>query len=201
VARRRLDDSTPGACCLGFEEGTECGPAGIADALGQVTVAYQVGDPQVFESDRVVQQEQRQRGLVVKVGALPLHRLLSPLEVAYSLAAALAALLALRDAARCLLQLPLRIAVGAWVRYDCPSGGDEEDLQPHVDAGLASGSGYGRGRDIGTGEAHRVAVGLPTDGDGLGRALQGTLQQTATRPILDSTRYPLSSRAPLPNSV
>src|SRR5712691_6518505 len=128
---------------------------------------------------------------------------MGPLAVAHSLAAAVAALLATRDAALGLLQSPLRIAVVAWVRYDFPIGGDEEDLQPDIDAGLASGSRQGLGRDIGTGEAHLPTVGLPTDGDGLGRALQGAapadrLQRTATRPILDSTRYPLSSRAPLP---
>jgi hypothetical protein len=114
---RHRDHSTPGACCLGFEDGTECGPAGITDALGQVSVAHQVGDPQIFELDRVVQPEQRQRGLVVKVGVVPLHRLVRPLQVAHSRAAALAALLATRTAALGLLQAPLRMAVVAWIRY------------------------------------------------------------------------------------
>ncbi len=66
------DDPTPGACCLGFEDGTELRPARIADALGEVAVPYQVGDPQVFQIDGVVVPQQRQRGLVVEVGALPL---------------------------------------------------------------------------------------------------------------------------------
>src|SRR5260221_3962873 len=101
---------------------------------------------------------------------------MGPLEVAHSLAAALAALLATRDAALCLLQSPLRMAVVAWVRYDFPIGGDEEDRQPHVDAGLASGSRQGMGGDIGTGEAHIPAIRFVRDGDGLGRALQGAAQ-------------------------
>src|SRR5260221_4928236 len=116
------DNSTPGACCLGFEDGTECGPAGIADALGQVTVPYQVGEAHVFEIDRVVQEKQRQRGLVVKVGAVPLHRLMGPLEVAHGLAAALAALRAPPDAAPGLLQEPVRVAVGAWCWGASPPG-------------------------------------------------------------------------------
>ena len=45
---------TPGACCLGFEDGTERRPARITDALGEMVVPYHVGDPQVFEIDRVV---------------------------------------------------------------------------------------------------------------------------------------------------
>ena len=62
------DDPTPGACCLGFEDGTELRPARIADALGEVTIPYHVGDPQIFEIDGVVLAQQRQRGLVVEVG-------------------------------------------------------------------------------------------------------------------------------------
>src|SRR5258708_4797121 len=95
---RHSYDSTPGPCCLGFEDGAKRRPTSIADALGQVTVPCQVGDPQVFEIDRVVQQEQRQRGLVVKVCALSLHPLVRPLETAHGLAAALAPLLATTDA-------------------------------------------------------------------------------------------------------
>src|SRR5258708_19792950 len=59
-------------------------------------------------------------------------------EVAHSLAATVAALLATRDAALCLLQSPLRMAVVAWVRYDFPIGGVEGDPPPPPDAGLPS---------------------------------------------------------------
>jgi len=45
---------TPGACCLGFEDGPKRRPAGIADALGEVRVADHVGHPQIFEIDGVV---------------------------------------------------------------------------------------------------------------------------------------------------
>src|SRR5258708_40289635 len=69
------DDSTPGPCCLGFEDGPKRRPARIADAFGEVVIADQVGDLQVFEIDRIVGSEQRERRLVVEVAALSLHLL------------------------------------------------------------------------------------------------------------------------------
>ena len=38
IVRGNRDDSTPGACCLGREDGAKRRPARITDALGQVTV-------------------------------------------------------------------------------------------------------------------------------------------------------------------
>src|SRR6476660_9910076 len=73
-------NSTPGACCLGFEAGPKRRPAGIADALGEVRGADHVGHPQIFERDRVVLAQQVQGGLVVEVLSLALHPLLGPLE-------------------------------------------------------------------------------------------------------------------------
>jgi hypothetical protein len=63
---------TPGACCLGFKDGTERCPARITDALGQVMIAYHVGNPQIFQVDGVVLPEQGERRLVVKVRPLAL---------------------------------------------------------------------------------------------------------------------------------
>jgi hypothetical protein len=70
-------------------------------------VSYQVGELQIFEVDRAILAEQGPRGLVVKVGALSLDRLVRPLEARYRLAPALAPLLAFGDAALRLRQLLL----------------------------------------------------------------------------------------------
>ncbi len=64
------DNPTPGACCRGFEDGTELRPTRIADALGEVVIPYHVGDPQVFEIDRVVLAQQCQRGFVMEIGTV-----------------------------------------------------------------------------------------------------------------------------------
>ena len=82
--------------------------------------------------------QQLERGLVVEVGALPLHRLMRPLEVAHRFPPAVAALLATGDAALRLRQLLLAAPIVAWVLDHLPVGGDEEHLQAHVNARLAS---------------------------------------------------------------
>jgi len=75
----------PSPCCLGVEDGAKLRPAGIADALGQVTIPRQVGNPQVFQIDRIVVSEQRQCRLVVEVLPPALHCLVRPLEMAHGL--------------------------------------------------------------------------------------------------------------------
>jgi hypothetical protein len=62
VLGRNRDHLTPGACCLGFKDGPKRCPAGIADALGKVSVAHQIADLQIFEIDHVVLPQQRERG-------------------------------------------------------------------------------------------------------------------------------------------
>src|SRR5260370_7537853 len=72
VGRRHGDDSTPSGYCFGFEDGPELRPARIRAARGQAVVPYHVGDLQVFEIDRVVGGNERERGLVVELPSLPL---------------------------------------------------------------------------------------------------------------------------------
>jgi hypothetical protein len=92
VRRRDRDHLTPGACCLGFQEGAQRRPAGSADARGEMAVAHQVADPQLFERDHVVLPQQRQRARVVEVPSLPLHLLVRALEEGNRFATARAAL-------------------------------------------------------------------------------------------------------------
>src|SRR5579859_3469333 len=85
------DNPTPGACCLGFEDGPELRPARISEALSQVMVPDHVSDPQIFQGDGVVLAQEIQRGLVVEVRALSLHRLMRLGELVHGFAAPLAA--------------------------------------------------------------------------------------------------------------
>src|SRR5262249_21233031 len=149
---------TPGACCLGFKDGTKCCPASITDAFGQVAVAYHVGDPQIFQINRVVGTEKYQCGLVVKVGALPADVLMLRGQQLAGLLAALAALLALGDALLSLGKLLFRLPIVAWARYQVSLRCDEEHLQPHVYARLTSRVGQRLSRHLGTREADIPAV-------------------------------------------
>ena len=76
IGRIHRDHPTPSVHCFGFEDGAKLRPAGITDALGQVVVPYHIGDLQVFQIDRVVGPEQRQRRLVVEVLSLASHPLM-----------------------------------------------------------------------------------------------------------------------------
>ena len=66
------DDLTPGACCLGFEDAAERCPARITDALGEMTIPYHIGDPQIFESRSCRTAQQETRRLVMEIGPLAL---------------------------------------------------------------------------------------------------------------------------------
>src|SRR5258707_15624339 len=93
VRWRDRHDPTPGPCCLGFEEAAELRPAGIAEALAERAVPYQVGDPQVFEVERVVRAHEGERHLVVEVAPLPPDVLMGFGEQHHGLLPTVAALL------------------------------------------------------------------------------------------------------------
>jgi hypothetical protein len=166
------DDSTPGACCLGFEDGAELRPARVTDGLGKAPIPHQVGDPQVFEIDRVVLAQQRQRGFVMEVGALALDVLMRLAELGDGFAPSLAALLAASDAAVRFDQLLLPAPIVTGILHRQPISGDEKDSQAHVNTCLVAGRRQGlRGR-LGAREDGIPAVRLFADGDGLGCAFQ-----------------------------
>jgi hypothetical protein len=77
----------------------------------------------------------------------------------------------------------------------------QDDLQPHVAARLLTGAGSGC---VGTAaqehDTYQPSASLETV-IVLGAPWRGRLRLTATRPILLSTRTPLSNRAPLPHSL
>jgi hypothetical protein len=68
--------SLPGAYCLESENAQERRPARIADALGEVVALEPVGRLHVLMRDGVVGAHERERRLVMKVGALPPHFLM-----------------------------------------------------------------------------------------------------------------------------
>src|SRR5258706_11153817 len=92
--RRNRHHSTPGPCCLGFEDGTECGPPSIADALGELMIPDHVADLQIFQIDRVGGSQQCNRRLMMKVCPLAPHMLMLAGQHLDGLFAAVAALLA-----------------------------------------------------------------------------------------------------------
>ena len=135
------DHSTPGACCLGFEDGAERRPARIADALGEAASSAPCWSPANLR-DRSCRScaagPAPSCGGSRAAGAAPagargpeLHRLL----------------------ATCAALLPAaRRAAGLWPAASPPCGSaadsrpsprprDEEHLQADVDARLAAGQG------------------------------------------------------------
>jgi hypothetical protein len=115
-----------------------------------VTIPHQSGNPPVFAGDGVVLVHQRERRRVVKVGALALHRLMRPLEVAHGLAAAVAALRATGNAPLRLGQLLFGSPKVAGTLHHRALGGDEEHLQPDSDARRAPGRRQRLGGHFGT---------------------------------------------------
>src|SRR5262249_50759901 len=97
------------------QDGQKRAPPGIRDALGQVVVPYQVADLQRFVIDRVVLTHQGERGLMVEVLALPSHVLRRFGEPTDRLPATVAPRLPLRHPTLALGQVPLRLAVAAWI--------------------------------------------------------------------------------------
>src|SRR5581483_7827060 len=166
------DDPTPGACCLGFEDGTELRPARITDALGEMAVPYHVGDPQIFEIDGVVLAQQHERRLVVEVRALALHLLMRLAKAAHRLAAPFAALLAAAHPFVGLGELLLRFAVVTRILDRFPISGDEEHLQAYVYARLASGGWQGLRGNISARDDGIPPIRFFGDRDGFGRAFQ-----------------------------
>jgi hypothetical protein len=165
-------------------------------------LATQVGDPHVFQVDRVVLPQERQRRFVVAVGALALDRLLRSAKLAHRLAAPFTALLATRDALGGFRQLLLPASGVAWVLDHQPRGSDKKHLQPNSNASLTSGGGQWLCRHIRAGQDDLPTIRLTRAGNGLGRACHRARdQRAAPQPICASTRKPLSSRAPLPDSM
>src|SRR5262249_44570859 len=155
----------------GFKDDAKCRPARITDALAELSIPYHVGDPQIFEVDRVEVAYEGVGGLVMEVGALALHLLLLARPQLDRLLAALAALLAPGDAALGFLEPFLRFAVMARVVDRVTLSGDDKHLQPHVNARLTTSRWQRLCRHLSTGEAHLPPVRLTRERDGLGRPL------------------------------
>src|SRR5262249_14861229 len=69
---RDCNHLTPGAYCLGLQDGAKRCPARIADALGEVVIPHHIRNPHIFKIDHVVLAQQGERGLVMEVATLAL---------------------------------------------------------------------------------------------------------------------------------
>src|SRR5262245_30694778 len=125
IGRWHSNHLTPSVHCFGFKDDAKCRPARITDALAELSIPYHVGDPQIFEVDRVEVAYEGVGGLVMEVGALALHFLLLARPQLDRLLAALAALLAPGDAALGFLEPFLRFAVMARVVDRVTLSGDD----------------------------------------------------------------------------
>src|SRR6516164_5617529 len=105
--------SLPGACSLESKDGQQRAPPRIADALGQVTVLDQVGDPQVFVIDDVVRLDQLTGFSVMEVTALVADVLVGFRQERRRFASAVAPPLAPRPPALTLRPIPLGAPVVA----------------------------------------------------------------------------------------
>src|SRR5215472_3135255 len=110
----------------------------------------------------------------MKVATLLLSPLLLASQERDSYLAALAAWLAAADSALRALDAWLSLAVMAWVLHHHALSGDEKHLEAHVDARRFAGKRQGLGRHLSAGDTRIPAVNFPRDGDGFGRALEGT---------------------------
>src|SRR5262249_14756247 len=186
---RNRHHSPTGPFCLVCEDGTERCPPGIADALGEVMVPDHIADLQIFQVDRVVRAHQGEGRLVVEVAPLALDLLLLLGASPDGFPPPFAAFLPARDTSLGLLQSLLGFAVVAGIVYDVAVRRDEKDLQPHVYARLASGTGQWLYGHLGAGERHIPAVRHARDRDQLGRALKQTMEPDGNTPDLGETEY------------
>ena len=172
--RRHGDDSTPGPCCLGAEDGQALGPPRVAEARGQVVILDQVGRLHVFVRDRVVLPDQGERRLVVEVGALALDLQRCLGEQPYRFAPPVAPHLASRDPALCHLERPLCLALPAGMQDALASGRRGEGFQPQVDARFLSSSRQRLRRHLGARAADVPTIRFPRHRDRLGRTVNRT---------------------------
>jgi len=135
---------------------------------------------------------------VVEVGALPLDVLIRFRPARQRFAPTVTALLAACDRLIGFGDPPLTLPKVTRVLDDKAVRRDQEHLHANVYAGLPSGEWQRLHGDIGARDDRVPPIGFPRDRDGLGRSLQRRDQRTATRPILERTKKPLSTRAPLP---
>ena len=188
-------------CCFELQDAQECGPARVGDRLGEVVILDHVGRLQILMIDRVVVANEREGRLVVEVLPLTLHLQMRLGQQVHCFAAAIAALLAPRHTTLGRFERPLGFAIPPGCECVVPSERVANDSIPSrcLSPGPVGGSGCigmsAQENETYQPSASRLIVTV------LGVPSKGRDQRTAMRPILDRTRKPLSSRAPLPNSL
>jgi hypothetical protein len=203
--RRHGDNCLPSVSRFARQEGPDCAPPRITAALGEVLVLDQVGRRQVLVSDRVVLAHQGERRLVGAVGACAADARVRLGEQHDCLAPALAAPRAARHPSLRPPQGHRRHAEAVWVGELAPIGACGKRLQPAINAGCLAREQQRLDWHLGAGAGNELATYQPSAARArvtvLGVPCSGRDQRTASRPIVATTRHPLTSRAPLPYSV
>ncbi len=183
--------------CLQGCSGTA--PTPHRDALGEVGILDHVGRLQVLMIDRVVRLPVRARscGESPAAGAAPSD---APWRATSPPYAAVAPLLAARDTALRRFQRPLGLAIPAGMEDRVPSESVAKPQCPRSMPGFLSRGGKRLYRHSAQEKQH-TSHPLPAIVTVLGVPSIGRDQRTAIRPILERTRKPLSSVAPLPNCL
>jgi hypothetical protein len=179
----------------------ELQPPGLTDALRELVVLDHVGRLQIFVGDVAIYLRQLGCFPVMEVASLVGDVLLRPGRRLHRFGAAVAALLAARNAAQAAAQIGFRLAVIGRSDDLPPLARVAKDSRPTSMPVSWPGGGSGR-MDI---SAQEIATYQPSTSLEivivLGVPSIGRLHRMPTRPILDRIRKPLSSRAPLPNSL
>src|SRR5262249_24746901 len=152
-----------GACCLVRKRSAKLAPAGIADALAEMPIPHQIGDPQVFYIQPIVLAHQCQRRLVVEDAPLASYLMVLLGDQPARLLTPFAPLLAAGEPFLRLGELLLGAARVARVLDRLALGRDEEDLQPHINAHLAARGRQGLDGYVGTGQGDVPAIRLAAD--------------------------------------
>jgi hypothetical protein len=194
------DDLLPGTRCLASEEAQDLRPARVRDGGGELLIRERVGRLHICVRDRGVVTHKRERSPVVEVLALPPHLLLPSGEHLHCFASADAAPLASAHPSLGLLQVALGFAVVTRSIDGVPSASVAKAPRPRsikVYAGLLTGERFWHDRHVGTSaqEKHPYQPSASRDVvTALGVPSVGRDQRTALRPILLSTRKPVSKR-------
>jgi hypothetical protein len=171
------------------------------DALGKVMILNHVADQQILVIDRIIGLDKRKRRLVVKILSLASYCLMRFGQQRHRLTVPVASLRAPTDPTLGCLQRTFRLAIPARMEDACASGQRCKGLYTEVYASLLSCRWQGVYWHICTGEADIPPIRFPTDGDGLGCALQRARPTHGQSPDLGQARKPLSSVVPLPNCL
>src|SRR5262245_9293671 len=157
----------PGTRCRVGTGGAQLRPSGLADARGQGRGPHHGGDPQVFQSDRIIGPYQPEGPRVVTGAPLPPDVLVLWGQAVPGRGAPLAAPLAAREPVLRVGECLRRPGVVAWMRDGFALRGEKNPRHSNIYAPLLARWGEWLGWHLRAGAGAVPAVGRVGDGEGL----------------------------------